>query len=140
MVHAEHGGLFKLAHQHQALVRRRHHFKGTGLAVAVGVLAGVVHIEAVVGMLDHRHPQAAQTQLGNQLLYQRGFATAGEPGKAYNLHPMLLGGHLSVRATSGTATQTDTAMLFIAASAYPVSARGIFDSYHYPETPAARRG
>ena len=40
-------------------------------------------------LLDLNQP--AQPQLGDQLLDQRGLATAGEPGKTDNLHPVLLG-------------------------------------------------
>ncbi|MNT53824.1 hypothetical protein D3C72_1909340 [compost metagenome] len=91
MVHAERGGLLELAHQHEALVRCRDYLEGPCLAVAVRVLARVVYVETMVGMFDHRHAQPPQPQLGDQLLDQRGLATAGKTGKTDNLHPLLLG-------------------------------------------------
>ncbi|MNV53763.1 hypothetical protein D3C71_1459220 [compost metagenome] len=90
VVHAERGRLLELAHQHQALVRSSHHLERPGFAVAIGVLARMVDVKAMVRMLDHRHAQPPQPQLGDQLLDQRGLATARKAGKTDNLHGMLL--------------------------------------------------
>jgi hypothetical protein len=48
----------ELAHQGQAPVGRDHDLERAGLTVAEGVLAGMVDVEPVVRVLDHRHPQA----------------------------------------------------------------------------------
>ncbi|MNZ56543.1 hypothetical protein D3C78_744900 [compost metagenome] len=55
------GGLLLrgLADQGVAQGGGRHHLAGTGLAQAMAVLARLVHVEVVVGMLEHPEPQAA---------------------------------------------------------------------------------
>ena len=86
-MHADGAGRLELAHHGQAPVGGHGHLVSPGLTVAPGVLADVVDIEIMVRVLDHRHAQALQPQLGNQLLDQRGLAAARKPGKADHLHP-----------------------------------------------------
>ena len=59
-------------------------------AVPVGVLAGLVDVEAVVRVLDHRHPQAALHEARDELLDQRGLAAAGPSGETEDLHARRL--------------------------------------------------
>ena len=67
----------------------RHHFKRAGLTVAPGVFARVVQVKTVVGMLDHRQPQAALFKSRNQRVSQRGFTSAGIARKTDQIHPTI---------------------------------------------------
>ena len=89
-MHGELGVLLELPQQRQPAVGGDHDLKGAGLAVPKGVFARVVDIEAVVGVLHHRHPQPLQTQHRNQPLHQRGFAGAGVAGKTHHIHVQYL--------------------------------------------------
>ena len=83
---AESPGLLEGANDGHALRRRGHHLVGARLAMAPGVLARVVDVEAVVRVLDHRHPQPTQAQRSDQLLDQRGLARTGVTGETHHLH------------------------------------------------------
>jgi hypothetical protein len=50
--------------------------------VAVGILAGLVHVERMVGVLDQRHLQPARDKQRDQVFDQRGLATAGVGGES----------------------------------------------------------
>ena len=75
-----------LAQQGQTLARSHQHLERAGLAMAPAVLAGLVDVEALVGMLDHRHTLAKGLEFGDQLLDQRGLADAGRSKETQDLH------------------------------------------------------
>jgi hypothetical protein len=56
------------------------------MAVAVGILAGMVDVEGVVRVLDQRHAQPMAHEARDQLLDQRGLAAAGPAGKTEGFH------------------------------------------------------
>ena len=80
------GGGVELAQLGQAAVRGDHRLEGPGLAVAPGVLAGLVDVEIVVGMLDHRDPLAGQLQALDQLFDQGGLAGTRPGAETDDLH------------------------------------------------------
>ncbi|MPM97436.1 hypothetical protein SDC9_144609 [bioreactor metagenome] len=77
---------FELAHQRQALVRDDQHLERTCLAMAPAVLARHVHVEIMVGMLDHRNPQPRRAQQADDLLEHGGLARAGIACETNGLH------------------------------------------------------
>jgi hypothetical protein len=50
------------------------------------VFAGLIDIELMVGMLDHRHPQALLLEANDDLLDQGGLARARKTRKTYDFH------------------------------------------------------
>jgi len=70
LVHGQLRGLFKLAHQGQAVAGSHHHFKSPCLTMAKGVFAHVVNVKTVMRMLDHRHALPTCAQHWDQALYQ----------------------------------------------------------------------
>ena len=56
-------------------------FSGTGLSVGVGVLAGMVDIEPVVGMFQGRHSESAFHQGWNQACHHMGLPAARPTGQ-----------------------------------------------------------
>ena len=63
-----------LADQGVAPVGGRHHLPGSRLAQAMAVFAGLVHVEVVMGMLEHPEPQATLAEQGDEPLQQGGLA------------------------------------------------------------------
>lgn len=57
-------------------------FQCTRFAVPPGIFSAFVHIDAVMGVLDHGHPQPAPAEQRNQVLDQRGFAVSRIRGEA----------------------------------------------------------
>ena len=90
VVHAQVGLALELAHQRQASAGSDHHFEGAGLAVAKAVLAGVVDVEAVVRVLDHRHALAAPLERRDHALDELRLAGAGKAGETDDLHRATL--------------------------------------------------
>ncbi len=86
VAYIELGQLLKLAHERETLVRRDHDFEGARLAMAVRVLAGMVDVELVVRMLDHRHAQSVQLEHGDQAFDEGGLARPRIAGKADDFH------------------------------------------------------
>src|SRR5215213_5017361 len=56
------------------------------MPVAVGILAGLVDIEAVMRVFDERHLDAVLREARNQLLDEGGLAAAGPAGEAEGFH------------------------------------------------------
>jgi hypothetical protein len=54
--------------------------------MAVGILAGLVYIERMMGALDQGHLLAASDQERDQLLDQGGLAAAREPRESKDSH------------------------------------------------------
>jgi hypothetical protein len=54
--------------------------------MAEGILARVVHVEAVVRVFDQRYLEAGEHEARNHLLDQGGLAATGPAGKAENFH------------------------------------------------------
>ena len=79
-----------LVHQHPALVRNQQDLPCPGLPVTPGILARLVHVETMVGMLDHRDAQTAGGDLGDDPLDQGGLAGAGPAGEAEDFHGNVL--------------------------------------------------
>ena len=63
-----HSDVLKIEIWREPLVGRHHHLEGTGLAMAIGVLAGMVDVEPVVRVLDHRHPLAGLLERRDEAL------------------------------------------------------------------------
>src|SRR6267378_5849082 len=84
------GGAAQLVHQHPAARGRDEHFRGAGVAVAVGVLARLVDVERVVRVLDERHAQPGAGEARDQLLDERRLAAAGPPGETEHLHTKII--------------------------------------------------
>ena len=74
------------AQQRQPLRRGHQHLGRASAAVAVAVLAWAVDVEVLVGMLDHRHPQAAGPQASNDTFDQRGLAHARRTAETDDMH------------------------------------------------------
>src|SRR5262249_13216074 len=70
-----------------------------GHAVAVGILAGLVDVEGMVGVLEGRDLQAPPHEAGDHLGEQRGFARAAPAGEADDAH----GGHYRQRCRTAAA-------------------------------------
>ena len=54
------------------------------------ILAGLVEVEAVMGVLERGHADAARDQARNELLDQRGFARPAPAGETDNAHVPLI--------------------------------------------------
>ena len=53
-----------------------------GLAMEIGILARLIHVERMMGVLERRDNDAAFAQIGDQLDDQGRLARAAPPGKA----------------------------------------------------------
>src|SRR5438105_2989617 len=99
----------QLVHQHPAARRGDEHLGGAGVAVAVGILAGLVDIEGMVRVLDERDPQPGAGEARDQLLDERGLAAARPAGEAEDFHAKTIFAPASarpiarIRRTSGLA-------------------------------------
>src|SRR3954468_117208 len=76
----------QLVHEHPAPRRGDQYLARAGVPVAVGVLAGLVDVEAVVRVLDERNLDPMLREARDQLLDQRGFAAARPAGEAEGFH------------------------------------------------------
>ncbi len=70
--------------------RRDDHLGGAGDAVHEGILAGLVQIEAMMGVLERGHPHPPRQQARNELGDQCGFAGAAPAGEADDAHGTVL--------------------------------------------------
>src|SRR4026209_533470 len=76
----------QLVHEHPAPRRGHQHLGCARLAVTVGILARMVHVETVMRMLDQRNAQSALHKQRQQLFDEGGLAAAGPAGKSKGLH------------------------------------------------------
>ena len=72
-------------HQRPAGAAANQHLGGAGLAMAPGILAGLVQVEAVMGMLDGRDRHAAGHEQPHQRNQQSGLAAARPARQAKHL-------------------------------------------------------
>ena len=79
-------GPHDLVQQRPARPGRHQDLMGAGLAVAVGVLAGAIHVEAVMRMLHGGDRQAAGAKQRDQSRQQGGLAAAGPADNAKDPH------------------------------------------------------
>src|SRR5262245_20776815 len=82
-----------LVHQRPAPRRSHQHLRAARMAMAIGVLARLVDLKAVVGVLDQRHPELAFDEERDQLLDQRGLAATRPAGETEDLHAAILPGY-----------------------------------------------
>src|SRR5579864_283550 len=75
-----------LAHQRPAPLGRDHDFDRARLAVAIAVLARLVHVEGMVRMLHGGDRNAAPRQLRNEAQHERGLAAAAPAREAEHPH------------------------------------------------------
>jgi hypothetical protein len=80
----------QLVHQHPAARGGDQHFRGAGVAVAIGVLARLVDIERMVRVLDERDAQPGAGEARDELLDERGLAAARPAGEAEHFHAAIL--------------------------------------------------
>ena len=99
VVHGRIGPGRELADLRQAAIGGDHDLRGAGLPVPPGVLALVVDVEAVMRVLDDRHPLTGRAQRRDQPLGERGLAGTGEAAKADDVHRQGKGS--SARAAGG---------------------------------------
>ncbi len=64
----------RFVQQRPAPFRRHDHLRRSGLAMAPAVLAGLVEVNSVVRLLDHRNLQVIRHAVRDKFLQQRGFA------------------------------------------------------------------
>src|SRR5712664_2838976 len=95
----------QLVHQHPSARGGHQDLARPRLPVPVRVLAGRVHVEAVVRVLDQRNAQAAPGEARDQLLDQRGLAAAGPAGEAESLHRPTLRASAARSAASARAAE-----------------------------------
>ena len=76
----------QLVQDGEALGRADHHLGRAGGAVHERILARLVEVEAVMGVLERRHPQAARDQARQHLGDQRGLARAAPAGESDDAH------------------------------------------------------
>src|SRR5712672_2174140 len=76
----------ELVHDDPAPVGHDHDLAAARLAVAIGILARLIDVEAVMRVLDHRHLQAALDEARNELLDQGGLAAPRPSREAEDLH------------------------------------------------------
>ena len=76
----------QLVHQRPAPRRADQHLAASGVAVAIGVLARLIHVEGVVGVLDEGDREPARDEERDQLLDQGRLSAAGPAGESEYLH------------------------------------------------------
>ena len=76
----------QLAHQGETVLRRHQHLGRSGHAVHVGILAGLVHVERVVRVLERRDREAARRDRRDELGDERGLAGAAPAGQSDDAH------------------------------------------------------
>ena len=84
------GRLPQLVHQRPAPAGSDQHLGRAGDAVDVGILAGLVDVEAVMGVLDGGNGEAAPDQPRNDLCEQRGLSRPAPAGQSENAHGMII--------------------------------------------------
>src|SRR5947209_12450347 len=89
-------GAAQFMHQGPAPRRGHQHFGGPGLPVHPGILAGNVHVERMMGMLDHGTAKALADKLRDQSGQQPGLAGAAPARKPNHLHVVLQAREASV--------------------------------------------
>src|SRR3984893_10716784 len=78
-------GLFgpaQFMHKREATGRSNEDLARAGLAMEIGILAGLIHVESMMRVLERRDNDAAFAQIGDQLDDQGRLARAAPPGKA----------------------------------------------------------
>src|SRR5262245_19352132 len=101
----------QLAHHGPAFGRNDGHLDGAGTAMARAIGLGVVDLEAVVGVLDSRHSEAAAGELGDQARYQRGLAGVLPAGNADDRRCALRRTHEIARASSSRRLASSSGVL-----------------------------
>ena len=76
----------QLVHQRPAIRRADQHLGRPGEAMAMGILARLVDVEAEMGVLDGRDPMPARDEARDHLGEERGLARAAPAGEADDAH------------------------------------------------------
>ena len=79
----------QLVHQRKPFGRCDQHLGRTRHAVGVGILAGLVDVEPIMGVLDGRDRVPARHQAGNHFGEQGGLAGALPAGQSDDAHGVL---------------------------------------------------
>src|SRR5882672_2900126 len=77
----------QLVHDDPAFLGHHHHLAAARPAVAVGILARLVDVEAVMRVLDHRYPEAPFDEARDELFDQRGLAASRPSRESEYFHP-----------------------------------------------------
>ena len=73
-------------HKREAPGRGDEDLARAGLAMEIGILAGLIHVESMMRVLERRDADAAFAQVGDQLDDQGRLARAAPPGNADHPH------------------------------------------------------
>src|SRR4051812_12341098 len=108
-------------HQGPPVGRAHQHLAASRMAVPMGILAGLVHVEFMVRVLHERHAQPRPHEHRDQLLDERGLAAAAVAGDADDLHALEFYGNTTTWRTALPSSNRSKASLMSSSFRRPES-------------------